>query len=249
MSLGISLLGADADLAAAIDAADSLAVEATDDPADTDQGDRSDRAGLVVTVGEEPLTDCAARGEARPILPAGLEADWSPASEAVPELLAGESLKALPTVEARPLAVSVGNDATTAAFDVTLITSEPARISEYTVSVGGRPRATFRADGVVVATPLGSSGYARAAGGPQLAFGTGLAVVPIAPFATIADAWVLRPPLSIRVERDDAVDVFADTDRLAAGGVGFTTDIEPAPALSLVDCRNWKNSNESLPQS
>ncbi|WP_253738070.1 ATP-NAD kinase [Halohasta salina] len=236
MTLSIALAGVDDHLAAAIDAADGLAV----DP---------DRADLLVTVGEDPLTDCAARGESRPILPAGLDADWSPDPEAVPELVAGETVDALPTVEATPLAVSVGDTAASAAFDVTLVTSEPARISEYTVSVDGRTHATFRADGVVVATPLGSGGYARAAGGPQLAFGTGLAVVPIAPFATIADAWVLQPPLSIRVERDDAVDVFADTDRLAAAGVGFTADIEPAPALSLVDCRNWKNSNESLPHS
>ena len=236
MSLAVSLLGPDDDLAAAIEAADGLTVG-------------GDAADLVVTVGEAPLTDCAARGEARPILPAGIEADWSPAPEAVPRLLAGETVGALPTVDCRPLAVSVGDAASTAAFDVTLVTSEPARISEYTVTVDGRPHATFRADGVVVATPLGSSGYARSAGGPQLAFGTGLAVVPIAPFATIADAWVLRPSLSIRVERDDAVDVFADTDRLIADAAGFTADIEPGPALSLVDCRNWKNSNESLPQS
>ena len=236
MSLAVSLLGADDEFAAAIEAADGLTVN-------------GDAADLVVTVGETPLTDCAARTETRPILPAGVDADWSPTPEAVPELLAGETADALPTVDCRPLAVSVGDVASTAAFDVTLVTSEPARISEYTVSVGGRPHATFRADGVVVATPLGSGGYARAAGGPQLDFGTGLAVVPIAPFATIADAWVLRPPLSIRVERDDAVDVLADTDRLAAGAAEFTADLEPAPALSLVDCRNWKNSNESLPHS
>ena len=235
MSLAVSLLGTDDDLAAPIESTDGLTIDPD--------------ADLVVTVGEEPLTDCAARGESRPILPAGIEADWSPAPEAVAGLLAGETVDALPTVDCRPLAVSVGDTASTAAFDVTLVTSEPARISEYTVTVGGRPHATFRADGVVVATPLGSSGYARAAGGPQLAFGTGLAVVPIAPFATIADAWVLRPPLSIRLERDDAVDVFADTDRLIAGAAGFTADIEPGPVLSLVDCRNWKNSNESLPQS
>ncbi|MFO7833138.1 MAG: hypothetical protein R6V31_03565 [Halohasta sp.] len=236
MSLSLALCGANDDLAAAIDAVDGLAV----DP---------DGADLLVTVGEEPLADCAARGESRPILSAGLDVDWSPDPEAVPALLVDETVDESPTVDAHPLAVSVGDTASTAAFDVTLVTSEPARISEYTVSVGGRDHATFRADGVVVATPLGSGGYGRAVGGPQLAFGTGLAVVPIAPFATIADAWVLRPPLSIRLERDDAVDVFADTDRLIDGAAGFTADIEPAPALSLVDCRNWKNSNESLPQS
>jgi NAD+ kinase len=194
-------------------------------------------ATLVVTVGEEPLSAAAARGEQRPVVPVDLDAAWSPSREALSELLASLAERSVPTVEAHPLVVSADGTESTAAFDTTLITSEPARISEYAVSVTGRPHAAFRADGVVVASPLGSHGYNRAAGGPQLGFGTGLAVVPIAPFATIADAWVVEPPLSVSVERETSVSVFADTDQVAKGGSELTVDIETGPPLAVVDHR------------
>ena len=107
---------------------------------------------------------------------------------------------------------------------------------------------------VVVATPLGTAGYSRAAGGPRLAPDTGLAVVPIAPFAMTADQWVVRPPLGLRVERDDDVSVFADGNRVTSGGGGLTVSVTVAGAVTVVDCRrlaergrNWKNSNESSP--
>ncbi|MFD1641026.1 hypothetical protein [Halohasta litorea] len=192
---------------------------------------------LVITVGEEPLSAAAARSEQRPVVPVGLDAAWSPSREVLPELLASLTDRSVPTVEAHPLVVSADGTQSTAAFDTTLVTSEPARISEYAVSVDGRQHAAFRADGVVVASPLGSHGYNRAAGGPQLGFGTGLAVVPIAPFATIADAWVVEPPLSVSVERETAVSVFADTEQVATGGSALTVEIETGPSIAVVDSR------------
>ncbi|MFW6320428.1 MAG: hypothetical protein ACOC0Z_01145 [Halohasta sp.] len=193
------------------------------------------RADLVITVGEDALSEAASRRERRPVLPVGLDAPWSPAPEAVAELLAAIDDRRLPTVAARPLVVSAADGESIAAFDTTVVTSEPARISEYAVSADGRSYGSFRADGVVVASPLGSYGYGRAAGGPQLAFGTGLAVVPIAPFATIADAWVVEPPVTVCVERDDPVSVFADTACLADGRSGLSVDIAVGEPLSLVD--------------
>ena len=43
-----------------------------------------------------------------------------------------------------------------------------ARISTFSVAVGGRPVSRFRADGVIVATPTGSTAYNLSAGGPIL---------------------------------------------------------------------------------
>jgi NAD+ kinase len=92
-----------------------------------------------------------------------------------------------------------------ALFDLTLVSEEPARISEFTVRSGTDTVDCFRADGVVVATPAGSGDYARAAGGPVVGRGTGVvAVVPISPFATDTDHWVLdAASVVLRVERDD----------------------------------------------
>jgi len=218
-----------------IDAVDDEPLSAAVSSAVDVVDDRS--ADLVLAVGEKPLSDAAARGEPRPILPVDVDAEWSCSSDALPEVLASLTDRQLPTVDVHPLVVSTGRSESTAAFDTTLVTSEPARISEYAVSVDGRPHATFRADGVVVASPLGSYGYARAAGGPQLDFAMGLAVVPIAPFATITDCWVLQPPLTVCVERDDPVSVFADTTRLADGRAELTVTVEFGEPLSLVDAR------------
>ena len=197
--------------------------------------DRSD-AELLVTVGEDALADCAARGESRPLLAVGIASPLSPSRKQLAELL--DRLGAQPpTVEVRPLSVIADGQTATAVFDTTLVTAEPARLSEYAVSVGDRTHAEFRADGVVVATPLGSSGYGRAAGGPLLEPGVGVAVVPIAPFATHTDTWVVEPPLSVRVERDDTVTVFADSSQLAVGESSLTAEITGGEPLSVVDIR------------
>lgn len=219
----------------AICGADRETLDITAGDQTDDYVDRS-AADLLVTVGEAPLIESATRGETRPILAVGLDSPVSPSRQQLAALLEG-GLERLPTVEIRPLVVTADGHESTAVFDTTLITSEPARISEYGLSVAGRPHASFRADGVVVATPLGSSGYGRAAGGPQLMAGTGVAVVPIAPFATIADTWVVEPPLSVSVERDNSVTVYADSDRLTAGTAGLAVEIGWGQPISILDWR------------
>ena len=220
---------------------------------------------VLVTVGKRALVAAAEAGERRPILAVDAEGDESAAESDGGQNVEGDSPAAvdaadpiaslsaalaaldrwatheasgdrpLPTTSHRPLSLAVGATRATAVYDCTLVTSEPARISEYAVNGDGRPPTTFRADGVVVTTPLGSDGYARAAGGPRLAPGTGLAVVPIAPFATKAETWVCRPPLTLSVERDDDVTVFADGRALETGGAGLTVRLTAGEALSVVD--------------
>lgn len=43
-----------------------------------------------------------------------------------------------------------------------------ARISTFSITIGGRPISEFRADGVIVSTPTGSTAYNLSAGGPIL---------------------------------------------------------------------------------
>lgn len=89
-----------------------------------------------------------------------------------------------------------------AAFDVALVTEEPARISEFAVGFPNGHDESFRADGVVAATPLGSDGYANAAGGPLVEPGGGLAVVPVAPFSTRTDVWIAGERATVSIERE-----------------------------------------------
>jgi NAD+ kinase len=52
--------------------------------------------------------------------------------------------------------------------DVVLSKASIARMGEYTVELDGRIAAKFRADGVIVATPTGSTAYTLSANGPIL---------------------------------------------------------------------------------
>ncbi|WP_435069871.1 hypothetical protein [Haloplanus sp. C73] len=122
--------------------------------------------------------------------------------------------------------------------DVTFVTDAPASISEYAVATGGERLDSVRADGFVVATPLGSDGYAGTAGGSVLEAGTGVTVVPIAPFSTSAETYVVDPtpdaPLSVSVERDGAVALIADGVRYGAVDRGATLQVERVDAIDLV---------------
>ncbi|WP_418284418.1 ATP-NAD kinase [Halorubrum sp. DTA46] len=90
-----------------------------------------------------------------------------------------------------------------AVADVALVAERPARISEFGIGDPGRREGSFRADGVVVATPFGSDGYANAAGGPVVEPGGGLAVVPVAPFSTRTGPRVVDGRVTLSVERDE----------------------------------------------
>lgn len=175
----------------------------------------------VVAAGEAALVDLVRAGVDVPVLPvdAGRGVRSVPRGEVTPavaSLVAGDASVVTYPVHAVDGGVAV-------LFDLLLVTEGPARISEYVVRVDGDTVGRFRADGVVLATPAGSVDYARAAGGPVVAPGTGVgAVVPVAPFATDQDDWVLPlDAVELSVARDDApVRLVADgreERRVAAG--------------------------------
>lgn len=195
-----------------------------------------DDSDYLVAVGESALFAVARASPAVPVLPvaAGRGVRSVPADaveSAVGALLADEYRStAHPVVDVR-----VGDRIRARAlFDVMLVSAEAAQISGYAVESGADAVAQFRADGVVVATPAGSGGYASAAGGPVLAPGTDvLAVTPVAPFETDIDDWVLPAgDLRITVERDEtAVHLLAD-DRVV-GPVEPHEPVVVAPDGSL----------------
>jgi NAD+ kinase len=69
-----------------------------------------------------------------------------------------------------------------AANDVVINHENPARLLEITCEIDAEPFFTLKADGLIVATSMGSTAYALAAGGPILKPGTdAVTVVPICP--------------------------------------------------------------------
>ncbi|WP_424014590.1 ATP-NAD kinase [Halorubrum xinjiangense] len=122
-----------------------------------------------------------------------------------------------------------------AAADVAFVTAAPARISEYGIAFTGGESVSVRADGAVVATPLGSDGYAAAAGGPVVSPGGGLSVVPVSPFTTRPDTWVVSGGVRVTVEREaEPVALVVDGDRRGTVEPHRAVSVEIASTVDLL---------------
>ncbi|MFA9501520.1 NAD(+)/NADH kinase [Natrinema sp. H-ect1] len=197
------------------------------------EGVLSATPSLLVIPGEAGLSALARAGVDTPVLPVGpvcgIESvDRKRLSDVVRQALRGAATRQeRPVLEAalesRADEASDPIARERALFDVSLITDKPARISEYGVYSRGSSVATFRADGVVVATPAGTHGYASAVDAPQLSAAVdAVAVAPIGPFVTQTRRWVLpNDDLRFTIERE-ACDVQLVADGDAVGAV--TTD-------------------------
>lgn len=87
------------------------------------------------------------------------------------------------------------------------------RVAELAYVVGGEEAGSVRCDGLVVATPAGSTGYNLANGGPVMAWGVeGMAVSFIAPHSLTARALVIAPRDVLRLHNrgDSGLDVSVD---------------------------------------
>jgi len=80
----------------------------------------------------------------------------------------------------------------TATNEVAIMSAKPAKIIQFEVSVDDCPLEEMRADGVVFATPTGSTAYAMSAGGPIVnPRVNAIVVVPVAPFKLSSRPWVI----------------------------------------------------------
>jgi NAD+ kinase len=97
-----------------------------------------------------------------------------------------------------------------------------ARVAELEYLVGGEQLGHVRCDGLVVSTPVGSTGYNLANGGPVLAWGVeGYVVSFIAPHTLTARALVVAPGDVLTVENTSERDeVSVSTDGRTIGDLG-----------------------------
>jgi NAD+ kinase len=87
--------------------------------------------------------------------------------------------------------------------DVVVARGEIARLIRVVAGIDGQPLTTYKADGVIVATATGSTGYALAAGGPVLApQSQDLLLTPVAPHLSLAYPLVLPPTAAVTLRLD-----------------------------------------------
>jgi NAD+ kinase len=100
--------------------------------------------------------------------------------------------------------------------DVSINRKVGERVATIAYGVGGQEVGSVRCDGLVVATPAGSTGYNLANGGPVLAWGVeGYVVSFIAPHSLTARALVVAPDDELQVFNGgrDPVDISVDGRR------------------------------------
>ena len=135
-----------------------------------------------------------------------------------PEQAAGGLLRAFSgdfeVLKLPGLAVSDERDQWLAINDVSIHRQPGKRVADLAYGVGSDEIGRVRCDGLVVATPAGSTGYNLANGGPVMAWGVeGFAVSFIAPHSLTARALIVAPGDLVLVHnrsREEPVDVVID---------------------------------------
>jgi NAD+ kinase len=118
------------------------------------------------------------------------------------------------------LALETPNGELAAINDLAIHRRQGARVARLSYTVGGQEIGSVRCDGLVLATPAGSTGYNLANGGPVMAWGVeGYAVSFISPHSLTARSIVVSPDdvLSVHNRSSDPVDVSVDGQ--AAGSI------------------------------
>ena len=139
--------------------------------------------------------------------------------------LAGE----IEVIDLPGLEVVLDGDAGICLNDVTLARRPYDRVAELSYRITGEEVGHVRCDGLVVATPVGSTGYNLANQGPILAWGVkGYAVSYIAPHSLTARALVVAPKDILHVGNAagrEPVEVAIDGEHLADLAAGAELEI------------------------
>jgi NAD+ kinase len=132
------------------------------------------------------------------------------------------------TTEGRScLVVRNGNQVEAAFNDAVLARVPGAGLVEATLSIAGRRYGHYRCDALILATPMGSTAYSYAAGGPVVSPGAdGVIVTPSAPLNGISRPLVLGPREPLRLELTDGAPA-VELDGVLSGRV------EPGAVLEV----------------
>ncbi len=97
--------------------------------------------------------------------------------------------------------------------DIVVARGSLARVVRMDVAIGPSHLATFIADGLIVASPTGSTGYSFSAGGPILdPVSRNLVVTPIAGYLSAIRSVVVSPLQTVRIRVVDAYEALLSVD-------------------------------------
>ena len=149
------------------------------------------------------------------------------------------------TISLPALGVDVDVDRPRALNDVSFTRRPHSRVAELSYRLGGQEVGHVRCDGLVAATPAGSTGYNLANNGPILAWGVeGYVVSFVAPHTLTARALVVAPDdvLHVRNEGDwDGVDLALDGNHV--GGLAPGEEVEISFADNVARLAQLPGSN------
>jgi NAD+ kinase len=142
------------------------------------------------------------------------------------------------TVTLPGLEVTVGGQGAVGLNDITLARRPNHRVAELSYRIAGEEVGHVRCDGLVAATPVGSTGYNLANQGPILAWGVeGYVVSYIAPHSLTARALVVAPADVLHVlnaaGRED-VEVAIDGERIAELPAGEGLEVRFVDEIALL---------------
>lgn len=138
------------------------------------------------------------------------------------------------------VAATVGEQTALGVNDVVIEKVDSQRLIELNVTIGSVDFVNYRADGLIVATPTGSTAYSFSAGGPLVSPGLeAFVLTPVAAHSLFSRSVVIEPDqeILVRVTRDRAVKVSVDKTDLGQMGPGDTVIIRqgrrPAQFVTL----------------
>jgi NAD+ kinase len=225
------------------------------DATHVDERELATRAKLVVSIGGDGTLLHAARHVAARDVPLvginrgrlGFLTDVSPEHmlDALDAILAGNYLAEKRLMLAAKLAGQSQGDALFALNDIVLQKGDTGRLLDFTTDVDDTYVNTHRGDGLIVATPTGSTAYALSCGGPIIQPNVdALVMVPICPH-TLSDRPLVLPSSSaIRVTLDNAggseAHVVCDGEALARMAAADVLTISLAKqAVTLLHPRDY----------
>ena len=131
------------------------------------------------------------------------------------------------------VAVRSGDVSALAVNDVVIEKVVSQRIIEVAVSVNGNDLASYRTDGIIIASPLGSTAYSLSSGGPVVDPSLdALIVTPIAPHSLLTRPVVLAPDavVTLRVLVDRPARINVDGRELCLLPPGQEVTIQRGPS-------------------